>query len=176
VPLAHELVYYLAGTRSAEFNLEPGQPLRYRLESAGTVEGFTLQTPLGETRPLTTNPADRNAFLAAIDRLLQGSVLRHEGMREAGVYRLRTPDGSTVYYAVRPRRAEESDLTPASDEERQQVAKLLPGLKYQNDREQLTVEWVSESQRQELWWWLLLGLIALLCGEVWLTRRIVKNR
>src|SRR5262249_8673830 len=29
-PLAHELVYYLAGARSAEYNLQPGQPVRYR--------------------------------------------------------------------------------------------------------------------------------------------------
>ena len=56
------------------------------------------------------------------------------------------------------------------------MAKLVPGLKYQNDRAQLAEEWISEQHRQELWCWLLLGLIALLCGEVWLTRRIVKNR
>ncbi len=56
------------------------------------------------------------------------------------------------------------------------MAKLIPGMKYQNDREQLAVEWISENHRQELWWWLLIGLVALLCGEVWMTRRIVKNR
>ena len=32
VPLVHEIVYYLAGARSADFNLRPGQPIRYRLE------------------------------------------------------------------------------------------------------------------------------------------------
>jgi len=49
-------------------------------------------------------------------------------------------------------------------------------MKYANEREEFAEEWVSEHHRMELWWWLLLGLIALLCGEVWLTRRIVKNR
>jgi hypothetical protein len=176
VPLAHELVYYLAGARSAEFNLEPGQPLRYRLDSVGAIEQFTLQSPLGETKPLSTNPTDNKAILATVDRQPQGTVLRIEGTRETGVYRLKTAEAGTVYYVVRPKRAEESDLTPCSEEDRAKVAKLIPGMKYQNDQEQLAVEWISESHRQEMWWWLLIGLVALLCGEVWLTRRIVKNR
>ena len=103
-------------------------------------------------------------------------MLRIEGTRETGVYRLHTAEDDTIYYVVRPKMAEESDLTPCNDEDRANVAKLIPGMKYQNDREQLAEEWISEQHRQELWWWLLLGLIALLCGEVWLTRRIVKNR
>ncbi|HTU88644.1 MAG TPA: VWA domain-containing protein [Gemmataceae bacterium] len=180
VPLVHELVYYLAGARSAEFNLEPGQPLRYRLDSAGAVEQYSLQTPLGETRPLFPRSAGErekeNALLATVDRLPQGSVLRLDGVRETGVYRLHTAEGNTIYYVVRPKRAGESDLTPCSDEDREQVAKLIPGMKYQDGREQMGVEGISEHHRQELWSALLLGLIALLCGEVWLTRRIVKNR
>jgi hypothetical protein len=176
VPLVHELVYYLAGARSAEFNLEPGQPLRHHLESLGSVEQYTLQTPLGDTKPLTTNPGNKDAILAAVDRLPQGAVLRIEGARETGVYRLKTAEGEPIYYVVRPRNAEESDLTPCNDQDRAHVASLVPGLKYQNDREQLGVEWVGEGSRQELWWWLLLGLIALLCGEVWMTRRMVRNR
>ncbi|HWG45151.1 MAG TPA: BatA domain-containing protein [Gemmataceae bacterium] len=176
VPLSHELVYYLAGARSAEFNLEPGQPLRYRPDSLGTIEQYTLQTPLGDKKPLSTDPANKNAFLAAVDRLPQGSVLRIEGTRETGVYRLKPAESETIYYVVRPKHAQESDLTPCSDEDRAAVAKLIPGMKYQNDREQLAVEWISENHRQELWWWLLIGLVALLCGEVWMTRRIVKNR
>jgi hypothetical protein len=176
VPLVHELVYYLAGTRSAEFNLEPGQPLRHRLDSLGSVESFTLQTPQGDTKPLTTNPADKDAILAAVDRLPQGAVLRIDGVRETGVYKLKTTEGGTINFVVRPKNAEESDLTPCSEDDRARVAGLIPGLKYQNDRESGTVEWVGEDQRQELWQWLLLGLIAFLCGEVWMTRRMVRNR
>ncbi|MGH7222347.1 MAG: vWA domain-containing protein [Gemmataceae bacterium] len=176
LPLVHELVYYLAGARSAEFNLEPGQPLRYRLDSDGGIEQYKLQTPLNEMKPLSTNPTDKNTFLAAVDRLPRGSTLRIEGTRETGVYRLHTAEDDTIYYVVRPKRVEESDLTPCRDEDRAKVAKLIPGMKYQNDREQLAEEWISAHHRQELWWWLLLGMIALLCGEVWLTRRIVNNR
>jgi hypothetical protein len=176
VPLVHEMVYYLAGARSAEYNLEPGQPLRYRLDAAASLEGYTLQTPGGETRPLSTNPAEPNTFLAQVDRQPQGALLRHDGLRETGVYRLKTPEKDTVYYAVRPRRAEESDLTPATEEDRKEVDRRLPGMKYQNDRGELAASWVSEGHRQELWSWLLLGLVVLLCGEVWMTRRMVKRR
>ncbi len=176
VPLVHELVYYLAGARAAEFNLEPGQPLRHRLDSTGDLTQYKLQTPLGETKSLSTNSTDKNALLAAVDRLPQGAMLRIEDTRETGVYRLHTAEGGTIYYVVRPKKTEESDLTPCGDEDRTKVAELIPGLKYQNDREQLAEEWISANHRQELWWWLLLGLIALLCAEVWLTRRIVKNR
>jgi hypothetical protein len=176
VPLVHELVYYLAGARSAELNLEPGQPLRYRLNSAGDVEQCKLRTPLGAIKPLRTNPSDPNSILAAVDRLPAGPMLRIDGLRETGVYRLHTVEGNTISYVVHPKMAGESDLTPCSEEDREKVAKLVPGMKYRNDREQTDHEWTREQHRQELWSWLLLGLIALLCGEVWLTRRIVKNR
>ena len=176
VPLVHELVYYLAGARSAELNLEPGQPLRYRLDSAGDIERYKLQTPLGRTLSLSTNPSDPDSILAAVDRLPAGPMLRIDGMRETGVYRLHTAENNTIYYVVHPNTVGESELTPCNEEERAQVAKLVPGLRYVNNHEQIDQEWISEHHRQELWSWLLLGLIALLCGEVWLTRRLVKNR
>jgi len=176
VPLIHELVYYLAGARWAELNLEPGQPLRYRLDSAGDIEHYKLQTPLGKSKPLSTNPSDSDSILAAVDRLPAGPILRIDGMRETGVYRLHTTENKTIYYVVHPKMQGESDLTPCNEEDRAKVAELVPGMKYLNDREHGDREWISEDHRQELWSWLLLGLIALLCGEIWLTRRIVKNR
>jgi len=182
VPLVHELVYYLAGARSAELNLEPGQPLRYRLNSAGDMGQYQLQTPLGETKPLRTafrretwEREEEDPFRAAVDRLPTGPILRIDGTYETGVYRLHTAAGKTIYYVVRPKRLGESDLTPCRDEDREKVAKLVPGMKYLNERDPLAHEWVHEDHHQELWAWLLLGLIALLCGEIWLTRRIVKH-
>jgi hypothetical protein len=176
VPLVHELVYYLAGARSAELNLQPGQPLRHRLGSAGDIEQYELQTPLGGTKSLSIHPSNSTSLLAAVDRLPAGPMLRIDGTRETGVYRLHTAEDKTIYYVVHPKMAGEADLTPCSAEDRENVANLVPGMKYLNDREQLVQEWTGEHPRQELWSWLLLGLIALLCGEVWLTRRIVKKR
>jgi hypothetical protein len=176
VPLIHEIIYYLAGARSAEFNLEPGQSLRYRLAGGDSLTGFTLAPPVGEPRPLSTDPAERNAFLAVIDHLPQATILRHDGLRETGVWRLRTPEDVVVPYVVRTKKADESDLTPAKEEDRQKVAKFFPGMKYENDRAEMAAVWISESHKQETWWWLLLGLVGLLCLEVWMTRRIVLQR
>jgi hypothetical protein len=174
VPLAHELVYYLAGARSAEFNLQPGQPLRYRLETDANLEGFTLQPPVGEEKPLSTVPDNPSAYPAQLVRQLRGALLVYEGTRETGTYRLKTPEGATVHYVVGadPR---ESDLTPLTQEEREKVAKVVP-LTYEDDRAKIVEAPAEGTRRQEYWWWLLFGLVALLCGEVWMTRRLVKNR
>ncbi len=182
VPLAHELVYYLAGARAAEFNLQPGQPLRLRLESEGPLEGYFLTPPDGVTKPLSTASADPATYPAQLFRRPRGSLLVYEGTRETGVYRVQRPDGDTVYYVVQPD-GQEADLTPASDEDREKVAKLLnpqgldpAPLRYAANRGDILAAPETTSTQQEVWWWFLLGLIGLLCAEVWMTRRLVKNR
>ena len=70
---------------------------------------------------------------------------------------------------------QESDLTAFNDADRKKVVQQVP-MRYEDDREKIVVELAVPDQRQELWRWFLLGVIGLLCGEVWLTRRIVKNR
>lgn len=174
VPLAHELIYYLAGARSADFNLQAGQPIRYRLETDAALHGFTLQPPRGEPRPLAAGPPGPTAYPAQLLRQPQGALLVYDGTRENGVYRLTTPDSRTVYYVVQPD-AEESDLTPCTDQDREAVARHLP-VRYENDPGKVADAWTEAGRHQEVWWWFLLGLIALLCGEVWMTRRLVKNR
>jgi hypothetical protein len=47
---------------------------------------------------------------------------------------------------------------------------------YENDREQMFKRIVETAPRKEVWTWCLIGVIALLCGEVWMTRRLVKNQ
>jgi hypothetical protein len=159
-PLAHELVYYLAGARGAEANLQPGQPIRYRPadDSTAPPSALTLQPPQGEAKSVP----------------LKAWPLVYEGTRETGVYQLEGTEGRPVYYVVQPDH-HESDLTAYADADRDKVQKLVP-MKYENDRENIFAELTTPDQRQELWRWFLFGVIGLLCGEVWLTRRIVKNR
>lgn len=151
--LAHELVSYLAGARGGEFNLLPGQPLQYQPseEPAGTV---MLQPPHGEAKAL---PVER-------------WPLTYTGTREPGVYRLMLPSGRLVYFVVEPDPSE-SELTPAKEEERRQVAAVIP-VKYQDSADEILF---GSGKEMELWWWFLLGVIALLCGEVWMTRRLALN-
>jgi hypothetical protein len=175
VPLAHEMVYYLAGTRAAEHNLRPGQPLRYRLDKTASLEGLRLRPPTGDEKDLIPGaPLDAKVFSASMQKQGQGQLLVHEGMREPGVWRLTTADKQTIHYVVQPD-PRESDLTPASEEERSRVAELLP-VRYENERDRILPELERSAERQEVWWWFLLGVILLLCGEVWMTRRIVKAR
>jgi hypothetical protein len=175
VPLVHELVYYLAGTRAAEHNLAAGQPIRYRAESEAALAPLTLQPPMGEARTLRfEDVTDAGAYPAQLVRQPHGVLVVYEGTRETGVYRLTTAGDQTVYYVVQsdPR---ESDLTPAGDDDRARVARLVP-MSYETDLESLQTALAQTTQRQEVWWWLLLGVIGLLCAEVWMTRRMVLSR
>jgi hypothetical protein len=173
VPLVHEAVYYLAGARSAEFNLKPGQPIRWRT-SDGAVEDFRLAPPGGEERPLSSPPGEPGTYVAQMARQEHGSQLVYEGTREPGVYRLLAPQEQTVYYVV-PTDPRESDLTACTTEERDGVGRRL-GLTYEDDRDSILGAAEASTQRQELWAYLLLGLIGLLCLEVWMTRRLVMSR
>ncbi len=174
VPLAHELVYYLGGVRAAEHNLQPGQPLRYRPESEEGIDALTLQPPEGDAKPLRfASVTDGTAYPAQLLRQPTGSVVVFEGTRETGVYRLKTPD-QVIPYVVQPD-PRESDLTPASDEERERVTKLVP-MTYEDDRNKMLNEMTQATQRHEVWWLLLAGVVGLLCAEVLMTRWLVKNR
>ncbi|MBY0527758.1 MAG: VWA domain-containing protein [Gemmataceae bacterium] len=156
-PLAHELVYYLAGARSARHNLQPGQVLRYQPTVEHAPGPLVLQPPQGEAKKLTAEqwPFD------------------YRETRETGVYRLES-DGRTSYYVVQPD-ARESSLVSCTQEDRDKVSKLVP-MRYENERSELALALVQSTQRQELWLWFLIGVIGLLCVEVFLTRRIALNR
>lgn len=157
-PLAHELVYYLAGARGTQHNLDAGQPLRYRPERDDvTPAPAKLQPPEGE---------EKDVEVAAWP-------LDFEDTRETGVYRLMPEKGKPVYYVVRPD-MRESDLTPSGTEERDRVVELVP-IEYEDDREAILGA-ATASFKRDIWWWLMLGVALLLLGEVWLTRRIVKAR
>jgi hypothetical protein len=182
VPLVHEIVYYLAGARSADFNLRSGQPIRYRLEGEPAAflanteaeTGFLLQPPAGPEQPVSIRPDEPHTYLAQVMRQERGTLLVYDGARETGVYRLTTPAKSVVYYVVPPD-ARESDLTECSAEDREKVGKVI-GVRYEDDRGKIVDVWAAGSNRQDLWLYLLLGLIGLLCLEVYMTRRMVKNR
>ncbi len=174
-PLAHELVYYLAGARASEHNLNAGQPLHYRPGRDESLSGLMLQPPEGEAKPLVQDAAGNPDVLPVqVLRQAQGPLLVYEGTREAGVYRLQTAEHRTEYYVVQPD-SNESDLTPCSDADRERVAKLVP-MTYENDREKMIAAVVASTSRQEVWWWLFVAVILFLCGEVWMTRRIARNR
>ena len=78
----------------------------------------------------------------------------------------------TTYYVVQPD-MKESNLTPCYEADREKVTKLVK-MDYTDANVNLALAALDE--KQELWMWFLVGVIALLCGEVWMTRRIALNR
>jgi len=174
VPLAHELAYYLGAVRAAEHNLQPGQPIRYRPESEEGLDALKLQAPEGEPKPLRfANAADGASYPAQLLRQPNGPLVVFEGTRETGVYRL-TAGEQVIPYAVQPD-PRESDLTPASEEDREKVTKQVP-MTYEDDRAKMLDTMTVATQRHEVWWLLLAGVVVLLCCEVLMTRWLVKNR
>ncbi len=157
--LLHGVVYYLAGASASRHNLRAGQPLRYQPETPIPPAAVTVLPPQGE--PKTFN-VDRWPF-------------EYADTREVGVYRLEA-GGKTIYYVVQPD-PRESILTPAKPEDLAKVKEKV-ALDYfpAEERERLNLALASTDARQELWLWFLMAVIALLCGEVWLTRRIALNR
>jgi hypothetical protein len=172
-PLAHELLYYLAGARQAENNVQPGQPLRFRREAQELVKGLRIQCPDGETRSVDPAKSGQQGDASLLKLWDGGSLILYEHTQETGVYRL-TSNVRTTYYVVQPD-GREADLTRCGDEDRERVRKILP-LTYEDNLQNILSREDVASPKQELWWGMLSGVVALLLCELWLTRRVVKRR
>jgi hypothetical protein len=157
--LAHEIMFALADVRRGGFNLAAGQPLRIQpsQREAATPTSITVLRQDGKASTRT----------AASWPFPWGSP----GL--PGVYRVQIGSGQSFPVVVHadPR---ESDLTPATDAERRKVAELLPLREL--TPEQFPDDADGAGQTQEVWWMFLIGVIALLCGELWLTRRMALAR
>ena len=87
---------------------------------------------------------------------------------------MRSFGDQVIPYVVQPD-PRESDLTAASDEERDKVAQQV-AMTYEDDRAIILNKMTVDAQRHEVWWLLLGGVVVLLCAEVLMTRWLVKNR
>ena len=155
VPLAHELVYYLAGARSAEFNLQPGQPIRYRLTSNAPPDGFRLQPPLERKSRWILARRRRARFPAHVTAPPRAGTLVCDETRETGVYRLKTPEDQhrLLRRPVRPARVGLDRLHGRGARPRgQNPADAVPERPQRDPGARNPGE-----QRQDWWWVLLLG-------------------
>ena len=159
----HELVYYLADARSAQWNLQPGQPLRvpaqaFADEAGRPPERLLLVPPQGK-------PASRK-----VDA--RPWVFNNTGA--VGPYRLQADQGQIQYFVVHGD-GREADLTSCTEEDRQKVARWLP-VSYGLENRSGDDSEGDRHLRQDLGWLFLVGVILLLCGEVWWTRGMVRRR
>jgi hypothetical protein len=159
VPLVHELVYYLAGARSGEANLTPGQPIRFRPNEDGAGGVVVVQPPDGDPKTIQ----------------VKNWPLVYEATREPGVYTLTSASGKTHYFVVQPD-SRESDLASATDEDRKKVTALVPNLTYAPSADAVTEALTSGSATKELWLLAVIGVLGLLVSEVLMTRRMARSR
>ncbi len=158
VPLVHELVYYLASSRSAEVNLSPGEPIRFRNGEESGNPIVTIQPPDGDPKSFE----------------VKSWPFVYENTREPGPYAL-TNGGKTSYFVVQPD-PRESQLAPNTDQDRKKVAAFIPNLTYADNADELIEALTKGSNNKELWLLVLVGVFALLIGEIWMTRRMFRKR
>jgi hypothetical protein len=167
VPWAHELVYHLAGTSSSTHSAHPGEPISLELERdlPPTVQNLRVTTPSGAHAEATVV---RSA----------GKVhARLDDTTEPGIYQVHLPDPrGGLAYATVAADGRESDLRSLDPSETAGLARDWP-LRFESEPEHLTGNLFASGSggRHEIWRYLVLGTLAGLCVEVWLTRRMVKN-
>ena len=64
---------YAELTVKVGLNLQPGQPIRYRMEGDPTLETFRLKPPTGEDWPLTDKPGEASTYLTQVSRQERGA-------------------------------------------------------------------------------------------------------
>jgi hypothetical protein len=163
--LVHELIYYLANTRTIEYNVTAGQPLRFDPEDIPeSKSAISAPVTLAVQRP------DGSKENVAVKKW----PFVYEKTDESGIYQLHLPGGQIIYYVVESDR-QESDLTRATEEERQALQTQVP-VRFEEDPYQIGLAVIGPEHREDIWWLLMLGVVVLLCLEILWTRRMVAKR
>jgi hypothetical protein len=160
--LMHQLVYYLASPDTLAFHVAPGQPLRYSPDllagaAVSLPAAVKLKRPDGATRVFTV---DRWPFL-------------YDDTQDPGVYGIQTERHAPVFFVVEPD-PRESDLTPLSEQDLQEIARQVP-LRFEDDPAEIGLAALDPAHQEDLWWLLLLGVVALLAAELWVSRRLATE-
>jgi hypothetical protein len=169
VAFLHELVFRLASARSSR-NVETGTPLVLSIEPGDTEANWTVVDPEdNESTPVKAG-----------DEL--NPAIRFDGTWLPGVYEFRrTNPGGNVGGAVPQSEVfvvnfdrSESDLEPLADERWGELTGE-ERLRRINEPGELFSAIQSDSARVEIWQLLLFVFLAILVGEVLMTRRLVQG-
>lgn len=158
VVMVRDWADYLSQPKSTRFNLNPGDPLVYRVQDGG-VSDARLQTP--NQRPIELAP----------DTLARDPVFRTSRTRLPGSYwlQLGLADRSLPFEVARD--SAESDLRPLSQVDRKTLGKLA-GLKSLGTGAALA----GNPQTDPLWPPLLIGLIGIIAAELVLSGLLSRER
>lgn len=196
VAFVHEFLFQLA-SRRGERNVAVGQPLVGPLPNAaqpaeaGAVASFVFEGPDGEPHEPKIRGEDASQLLVLDDTSLPGvyTLRRKEPADEQRLAGKAKSDRKPAdekdklakpvaaqgreLFVVNADRAE-SNLTPLTDE---QIASITADERLQLIREGRDIQAAASDElpRHELWQLLFLAFLALLIGEVLLTRKLVRG-
>ncbi|TWU01653.1 BatA domain-containing protein [Neorhodopirellula pilleata] len=177
VVMVRDWIEYLAEPRATQYNLEPGQPIVYRVAESDTGShseigaqwnGSTpieeaptglLRTPLSESIELTAQPRE------------EAMEFRSSRTRLPGAYQLEIGLADRVVPYQVMRSPEESDLTALDSAAWQRIEGILTA---EPPAERLAQ--ASSTQADPIWPYLLIGLIALITGELALSGMMARER
>ncbi len=150
--LVNELVACLAGSRTQQSMLSPGQEIRVPVATSSEAQ---LTTPDG--RSIALRPKDGG--------------LRYADTGAVGVYRLIQSGHEPTHFIFAQDRAE-TDLERCSPDDWRKVAERIPLADGDNNDDNAALS----RPRQDLWWLFLVAVMAFLCCEIVLTRRLALQR
>jgi hypothetical protein len=162
VPLLHEMIFSMVSRNSGR-NVEVGMPLEFPLPPNVPVQGLQFVSPDDKTHSAQRGGDDARP------------TARLDAAYVPGVYRAvrKNRPESPEYFVVEFDRRE-ADLEPLADSAR----KALGGdnrVRFIDSVEDLAAAAAADSPRSELWWILLVAVLALLVFEVAMTRRLVRG-
>lgn len=180
VPLAHELVYYLAAPLNVNANVAPGS--EYAMD-VGTPPGFDRDEP---TNAITVRLPGGAVRPAALSGVPPRPVLRFGETREPGLYRIALPAAlaqplAGATNAVKDlaftvlRQPEESTFNTLSESDLAAVHTRIDSF-VAASREEMLTAFVGDVPGQELWRVLVLCAILTLLAETALARWIAVKR
>ena len=173
VPLLHELLFHLAGSAASSRNVETGEPLILAVSPDVAEQVAALQFVGPEKKEFAPQRGGDDTK----------PVLRLDDTHVPGVYALRPKPDVAPPAAVAAIRNEhfvvnfdrgESDLKPLDDT---QQAKLTANdrLKFLQNVDDLQTRLAGDAPQSEIWQFMMLVILALLAGELFLTRRLVSQ-
>jgi hypothetical protein len=119
---------------------------------------------------LCTVPLD-NSWGTNVTRLPAFAPLAHELVYYLAGAHTALPNSQ---YLVQPD-PRESDLTACTEIDWERVSRFVP-MTYEDAEKMIPGTPADDRLKQELWWLFFCGVIVVLLGEIWLTRRMAKER
>ena len=165
VVMVRDWVEYLAQPRATQYNLRPGEPIVVKLP-----QSMIADPSSSSSTALLTTPIGQSLELAA-DHDIDSFVYRSSRTRLPGDYQLEIGLAEHPIPFHVQRDEIESDLTALSDDALKQIAAATTANRDENE------DTGSESKSSDpLWPFLLLGLIAILTGELVLSGILSRER